>query len=191
MCAHTLQSPASMHRLRVSPEGQAGAMELGMVSGLLWAPAPCRERDQGCWSTGQETRSGLTRTAGHWLHHGAYCRPWLAIDHKALPCQASLLLSQVLEKPSDRWADARDRAAKEGTHPGCRHCPPWLWGFTGREAECHRERMGQLGRVPTPYPHICVAAVLKKILYLHICFVYGVFFLFFSLFFLSCSFPTF
>lgn len=91
-CAHALQSPSSMHRLGVSPEGQTGATELGTLSGVLRAPAPCRERDQGCWRREQETRSGLTRTAGHWLHHAAHRKPWLAIDHKALPWQASLLL---------------------------------------------------------------------------------------------------
>lgn len=147
---------------------QAVATELVTLSGVLWAPATCRERDQGCWRRGQETRSGLTRTAGCWLHHAAHCKPRLAIAHKALPCQAPLLQSQVLKKPSDCWADARVRDARERSRWGCRHCPPWLWGYTGWEAECHRERMGQLGRVPTPYPHICVAAVLKKILYLHI-----------------------
>lgn len=123
MRACALQSLASMHRLGVSPEGQAVATELVTLSGVLWAPAPCRERHQGCWRRGRETRSGLTRTAGRWLHHAAHCKPQLAVAHKVLPCQAPLLHSQVLKKPSDRWADARDRDAREGTRWGMQALP--------------------------------------------------------------------
>lgn len=128
-CSAWLQSPACMHRRGLSPEGQAEATELGTLSGVLWAPTPCRERDQSCWRRRQETTSGLTRTAGQWLHYAAYCKPWLAIDHKALPGQASLLLSKLLEKPSDHWANARGQGCQGGDSPGMQALPSMAVGL--------------------------------------------------------------